>query len=434
MIRMYYMAQDSGGGEGSPPAGYKPLTPSQRREWNDMLDHLQSEGTAGNKDLDATDKNAGASAIDKYRKENPDSTISPDMVSHVQYEHQQLRSGKSFPGMSDEQLGFVRSQLNPEFMNRKVDSSGKFGSDTSRMYYPTFKSGDDNYGADMSKLFSEENISKGKGEKAGSNTIPLPNYSDTSSRQNYLKSWSKKYGDLEGRGDTVLKLNEVPRGGSDTMKNISVKTAKQYGIDPALLYSSAMEEGASGLFKDKSGLDTKHRKPGEAGYEDNYGDKQYPINGGQSFGFQTFNQRFPDLVQKGLLPKSFEEKFRKKDGSISEGKVEAANDFKTVEDAMQAKGAMMKYGENYVEDFAKKHNIKLSDEAKEFFTLAWFNGGEGGVNRMVDYDKKGYLKDDSFLKKRPEEEEKVKGTKDDVWGHSTRRINMRDNLKAENLF
>jgi len=46
------------------------------------------------------------------------------------------------------------------------------------------------------------------------------------------------------------------------MKNISVKAAKEYGIDPALLYSSAMQEGASALFKDKSGLDTRHKKTG----------------------------------------------------------------------------------------------------------------------------------------------------------------------------
>src|SRR5580693_9794759 len=46
------------------------------------------------------------------------------------------------------------------------------------------------------------------------NLIPLPDYSDPKSRINFLQNWQKQYGPLEGRGDTLLKLNEVPRGGS----------------------------------------------------------------------------------------------------------------------------------------------------------------------------------------------------------------------------
>ena len=102
---------------------------------------------------------------------------------------------------------------------------------------------------------------------------------------------------------------------------------------------------------------------------------------------------------------------------------------------MKAKAAMMKFGEDKVKDFAKEHDIKLSDKAKDFFTLAWFNGGEGGFeHRMKEYNEKGYLKGDKFLNKRPPEEESVKGTKDDVWGHSVPRLHMRDNLKEQNLF
>lgn len=559
------MADDSGGGEGEKPLPVKKtnLSPQQRRDWNDMLDQMQKDGVAGSKDLDQTDKSVGKSYIEKYKKENPDSTVHPDMIPDVVNEHKNLRSGDSYAGMSPEETRVLRKQMNGDYM--KIDVPGSMGSALSRMYFPEFKKGDKNYGTDagaymkdfakyepsdttrdksirkqypnISNLHDSEFVdsvfekNKGKnfvkrylnpsgspmiknkdgsvstlrmassdniayptivqlpdgslkqlnsdgpnneaykyamqhkeyiefdnekdadwfannGYKLGnqskdgssnnqnkSDYIPLPDYNDQKSRNEYLQKWEKKYGDLQGRGDTVLKLNEVPRGGSDTMKNISVKAAKEYGLDPALLYSSAMEEGASGLFKDKSGQDTKHRKPGEAGYEDYYGDKEYPISGGNSFGFQTFNQRFPDLVKGGYLPKDFASKFRNKDATIQEGKVESANDFKSVDDAMKAKAAMMKFGEDKVKDFAKEHDIKLSDKAKDFFTLAWFNGGEGGFeHRMKEYNDKGYLKGDKFLDKRPAEEESVKGTKDDVWGHVTPRIHMAKNLKEQNLF
>ena len=353
------------------------------------------------------------------------------MIPDVVNEHKNLRSGDSYAGMSPEETRVLRKQMNSDYM--KIDVPGSMGSALSRMYFPEFKKGDKNYGTDAGAYMKD--FAGGGTTKEKSDLIPQPDYNDQKSRNEYLQKWEKKYGDLQGRGDTVLKLNEVPRGGSDTMKNISVKAAKEYGLDPALLYSSAMEEGASGLFKDKSGQDTKHRKPGEAGYEDYYGDKEYPISGGNSFGFQTFNQRFPDLVKGGYLPKDFASKFRNKDATIQEGKVESANDFKSVDDAMKAKAAMMKFGEDKVKDFAKEHDIKLSGKAKDFFTLAWFNGGEWGFeHRMKEYNEKGYLKGDKFLDKRPAEEESVKGTKDDVWGHVTPRIHMAKNLKEQNLF
>jgi hypothetical protein len=263
-----------------------------------------------------------------------------------------------------------------------------------------------------------------------SGVIPRPNYDDPKSRMNYLGEWGKKYGDLQGRGDTILKINEVPRAGSDTAGNIATKVGNKFGIDPALLHASAMEEGASELFKDKSGLDTKHRKPGDFGYMGDYGDKQFPVNGANSMGLPDFSKRFPDLVAGGYLPKSFQEKFRGKAGAGEFGE----NNFKSVDDAMTAKAALMKYGNDYVDKEAKKNGVTLSPNQKDFFTLAWFNGGEGAVQkRLPQYAQRGYLKDDNFINQRPKEEE---GKPDnlDVWGHVTRRLKMRDNLHKEGYF
>ena len=452
-----YSPEGDGGGEGpkkkdTKPKGYKPTTAVQRKDWNNFLDAMQKDGVAGSKDLDKTDQNAGASYLEKYRKENPNTTVNADMIQNVQYEHQQLRSGESFAGMSPEQTRILRKQLSSDYVKRETSEPGTpLNSGMSRQYYPEFKKGDKNYGTDVESYMKDfstlpvsdstgktkevvkedpkkegpEKLKDGEGDR-----IPLPNYNDTASRVNYLKNWSKKYGDLEGRGDTVLKVNEVPRGGSDTMKNISVKAAKEYGIDPALLYSSAMQEGASALFKDKSGLDTRHKKPGEFGYQAFYGDKDFPINGNESMGVPDFANRFPELVSGGYLPKEFASKFRgkKNAGEFSE------NDFKTVEDGMKAKAALMKFGKDYVNKEASEKGIKLSKKAEDFFSLVFFNGGEGGVKKLLKkYNEEGLLKDDKFLKEHPHKGEKI-DSKDDIWAHVAPRIYMASALKDEGHF
>lgn len=434
MIRVYYMAEgdpDAGGGGGDPKkkdSAKVNTTANQRRDWNDFLDHLQKEGVAGSKELDQLDKNAVKPYLDQYRKDNPNTSVSEEMIPIVQREHEELRKGDSFADMSPEQTRVMRKQLNDSYTSRIIASQGMpFNSTLSRQYYPTFRKGDKDYGTDAEAYMKDFATPK---PKPGDGPIPLPNYNDTTSRQGYLKQWAKKYGDLQGRGDTVLKVNETPRGGSGSAKQVSTKVAKEYGLDPSLLYSSAMEEGMSELFKDKSGLDTKHRKPGDFGYMGDYGDKEYPINGANSLGLPDFANRFHELVEGGYLPKDFSNKFRGKAKSGEFGE----NNFKTLDDALKAKAALMKYGEDYVDKLAKKDGVTLSAKQKDFFTLAWFNGGEGAVlKRIPEYAKKGYLKDDKFIDKRPAEEE---GKPDnlDVYGHVTRRIKMASALKEQKLF
>lgn len=268
--------------------------------------------------------------------------------------------------------------------------------------------------------------------------IPLPNLNDVKSREQYVTNFVKKYGNVfHGYGDLPLNVNQIPRGGSDTMKNISTKYAKQYGIDPALLYSSSMVEGASGLFKSQAtGLDSKNRKPGSYGYQDNYGDKDFPINGGQSFGFQTFAERFPDLVKAGYLPKEFASQFRgTKAATADPNELHDANNFKTVEGAMQAKAALLKYHADDIDKFAKQNNITLTPKEREFFMLAGYNGGEGTAHKkLLAYHQAGLLGNDKFLQSRPDSDQAVRGTYMDVYGHVMDRMKMRDAFKNEKLF
>lgn len=436
-FKLYIPDPEEGGGDDpkkkkEPPKDYKATTPVQRRDWNDMLDKMQKDGLAGSKDLDQLDKNAAKDYIEKYRKDNPNTTVSSDMIPSIQHEHQQMRTGESFGGLNPDQTKVMRQQFDDNFMSRVLSSVGEpFNSALSRQYYPTFKKGDKDYGTDAEAYMKDFAAAKpkdgGGGTSGKSGIIPYPDYGNQKSRDQYLVNWSKKYGNLEGRGDTVLKVNEVPRGATEPIKAVATKAAKEYGIDPSLLYASFMEEGGSGLFKNKDGTDTRHRKPGDYGYQGFYGDKEFPINGNESLGMPNFNQVFPDLVAKGYLSNDFASRFRGKDGEYS------GNDFKTLADGLKAKAAWMKMSYDEVDKYAKEKGVTLSKNAKDFFALADFNSGGSFKKILNRYDKEGLLKDDKFLKEHPHKDEKIE-EKDDVWAHVSRRLRMADALKKEKHF
>jgi len=278
--------------------------------------------------------------------------------------------------------------------------------------------------AGMSGLFGGDDPGDPKGR------IPLPDYKNPESRLNYAKEFTKKYGPLmSGRGDTPLRINEIPGTWKDklTSKQIALKAAKEQGLDPALVYSSSMEEGMSGLYPNKNGQ------------VDFSGDENFPVSGYQSFGLDTFSDAFPGLVKKGYLPKEFEGEFKKNVEPPREGDnktaVNSAN-FKSAESGMRAKSAMIRSSRDEIDDFASKNKIKLSDKAREFFTLVRYNAGIGNAQKMIqDYNVNGLLSNDSFLKERPT---KGVGLKNESWQvpyeNTIRRIKMAEALKKEGYF
>lgn len=265
-----------------------------------------------------------------------------------------------------------------------------------------------------------------KGKKKGK--IPLPDYTNPESRLGYAKQFTQKYGPLmSGRGDTPLRINEVPATWKDklTSKELSTNAATKLGLDPALLYSSAMEEGMSGLYpgKDEKGKDKE---------VDFSGDENFPVSGYVNFGLDNFSDAFPGLVKKGYLPKDFDKQFKKSVEAPRQGDnktaVNSAN-FSSADAALQAKAAMIKASKDEVESFSKNNKIPLSDKAKDFFTLINYNAGSGNAQKMLkEYNRIGALKDDSFLNKRPSESWKV------PYENVIRRIKMADALKEEGYF
>jgi hypothetical protein len=148
-VLKYHFPDDSGGGDPpttpttktpapSPPTGYAPLKPEQRQQWNDFLDYVDKQGLSGSTKLDARDQSLGLGLMAKYKKANPDFSITPEDLPKIQYDQYLLRKGDSYPTLSPQALSYVRNGLNPAYMARAVSPvDGWLGSLTSKLYYPT---------------------------------------------------------------------------------------------------------------------------------------------------------------------------------------------------------------------------------------------------------------------------------------------------------
>lgn len=441
LFQKYYIDEQAGSGGGDPkapsaPKGYSVTTPQQRTEWNGFLDYLNKQGVAGKPDLDAT--GAGIKYFQQYKKANPDISLTPEHIQNIQYEQYLLRKGDQFGTLNKMQLEHLRSGLAPGYLNRPVsDVNGQINATTSKLYYPSGQS----YGTDIEHYDAalaqpaaatppvEPAVAPAPTKKksaspaaaaASGGPVPLPDYNDPKSRAAYLAQFPAKYGAfVHGRGDSIVRINEVPVYGNISAKDAAVQAAKKQGLDPALLYSSTMEEGASGLYPDKKGKVS-------TGEETN---DKYPVSGYANYGLDNFHDDFKEMVKKGYLPKDFD---YQKTSTTNEHKAPVNSGlFKNTEDAMQAKAAYVHLYQDRIDDYLKKTGVEMSPRAKQFFTLIGFNGGEGTAHKLIKYyQENGLLNGDKFLKSPPPKSVDPGG----AFGHVLPRLQMADLLKNEKLF
>ncbi len=276
-----------------------------------------------------------------------------------------------------------------------------------------------------------------------SKKIPLPDYNNPESRLNYAKTFNSTYGQngiLSGYGDIPLRVNEKPQWGSDTSKNLALKEANKLGLDPALLYTSSMIEGQSGLYPQKD------KKTGEMRVHTS-GNKEYPVSGAFSFGLDSFSDYLPTLKKKGYLPQDFDKNFTiDVDDNASDPNNNQGVLFKTTDAGVQAKAAMMRAFYDESDDYAKKKNINLSPEQRDFFALAHFNSGSHGFEMMDAYNKAGVLKNNDFINKMPNVDvpfmyngkqmspEASQKLNKQIYGNVTPRLAAARGLKDQDLF
>ena len=339
------------------------LNNQQKDQWNSFVDHTQRMGAGPD-----------PSYLPGFKKDNPSSTLTADHIPVAINDVSAIKANPDIPGMT-----------------------------------PAYKAGNN---------LKYPVTSDGKHLDIGDNpsAIPKPDYNDPVSRQKYAQQFVSKYGDvMHGRADTPLRINETMDEATDSAKNLSIKAAKPLGLDPALVYSSAMEEGMAGLFKDKKGL------------SDYSGNKDYPTPGFHNFGIDDFTDKVPGLIKKGYLPKDFANQFVKHVQINENGRPVNSADFKSPDAGLQAKAALMKDFQDQTDQFAKKSNVSLTPKQRDFMTLVAYNGGGNMQKMMSEYKQKGFLTDDKVDKD-------PTGHWTTITKHIAPRLQMRDALKKEGLF
>lgn len=105
------------------------LTPQKMKEWNQFLDFIKTKGYEGSEKLDH-DKALGQSLFNEFKKNNPNVSISYDIVTPVQTEMQKLKeSAQSFAERrKDPNAKQIMANVS------KVD--GFLGSKTSQFRFP----------------------------------------------------------------------------------------------------------------------------------------------------------------------------------------------------------------------------------------------------------------------------------------------------------
>lgn len=252
---------------------------------------------------------------------------------------------------------------------------------------------------------------------------PLDLPTDEKDYQNYTNNFAKKYaaedkfGFVKDRADWGLFLNTESDETRQPVKNAVMDSSKRLGIRPELLFASAMEEGMRKALPKKEGDQV-----------DFSGNDKYPVYGFKDFGLDDFGTQFQDLVKKGLLPENFKDKFVPNKEKNEKGREVLSANFKTVDDALEAKAAVIKDASNKLDSYTKEKNLNLSPAAKEFFTLAYFNAGEDGAKQMIEsWQKKGLLDGDKFLKEKPP-------SWSGAWENVMKRIVMANALQKEKAF
>lgn len=153
--------------------------------------------------------------------------------------------------------------------------------------------------------------------------------------------------------------------------------AKISGVDPAMLFTSSFQEGMNQAIVHPDDVSEAYENANKTG-----GLKGFPVDGFYGYGLDTFGQKLDRL--KKYLPPGFENEYRVYDAENEQkSKIKTAA-FKNNHSALIAKSAMLRDISDTVDAMATKRGVKLDDKAKQYFTMAAYNGGEGNARMMLD--------------------------------------------------
>lgn len=212
-------------------------------------------------------------------------------------------------------------------------------------------------------------------------------------RENYLKEIRSKYGN---QAQSWYLDYLVVRGNPRIYKGVVSASQQLYErtgqeISPEFIYVGAVAEGLDKLVLEK-GLSPEE------------------IDGSYYLGLDSFGTNAPALKSKGYLPKNFNDgdEYMIARMSINHlGEEMAGANFFNLEDAFTAKAAEYAWRQNLLlNDLGKigMNKNELSGDEIDFWTYVYYNSGQGTGKQMLEsYNKKGYLKNEDYVWKRPDD-------------------------------
>lgn len=194
------------------------------------------------------------------------------------------------------------------------------------------------------------------------------------------------------KGMLGKKLNTDNKQVTEIINTVAAKT----GLNPAFLAANAFQEGMNkAIIKDSGNKENlpDYLKVGEETTDSG----RFPINGYTYYGLDTFGDSAQMLKDKGYLDKDFDyETF-----TVGNEKGQTVNTaaFKTHEDALMAKAAMLRNIQDNVAKYAQNKGLKLEPKSMEYFTMSAYNGGMGNARIMMDEMKKSGVPQSEFIDK-----------------------------------
>lgn len=201
----------------------------------------------------------------------------------------------------------------------------------------------------------------------------------------------------KGRENWGEKLNATfpMSGGKDKVRDAITRAAQKAGVNPSLLYTSAMEEGMQQVLADPNSASEAYVQWADKNPEKA---KKFAVDGFFGYGLDRFGENYQQLIDKGYLPKDFTNRFTPFDATNEKNEKIKSAAFFSDEDALMAKAAVIRNSSENLKSYLAQNKINLSPKQQDFFTLAAYNYGDAGVKNMLkSYQEKGYLKDDKFL-------------------------------------
>lgn len=172
---------------------------------------------------------------------------------------------------------------------------------------------------------------------------------------------------------------------------IARSAAQKTGVNPALLFSSAYQEGMNKAIVRPDEVSEAYIN---AENNEKLDTRTFPVDGFYSYGLDTFGDQYNKI--KKYLPEGFEKTFKTYSAKNEKGETVKTAAFTNNEAALIAKGAMLRFANDEINDYAKQKGIIIDPADMDYFTLARYNTSLGNVKSMLNEyqksnNKRGYI-------------------------------------------